>query len=236
MPATNPDQTPASPPAPSTASAGSDLPAWLRWLTPQAQRMALWLGVATLGTYAMGSAANHFFTAAPKDRDANVSNSTAVAAGGSQHGMWWNPATDSIETSSAGSGGTTANGTSSSDGNSIIPVDRNAGFGSGSLIVNGDVPIGSNNSRAAYDVLGLGTKSFTASSIGGSLTKNGANTSELHFSLGGDLNLVPVDNAAAGGLGTLALAAVPEPSSAGLLATTLAGLALRRRRKPMAIA
>lgn len=195
--------------------------------------MLLWLSVASLGTYAMGSAANHFFSATPKDQDANVTGSAVASGGGgaSRHGVWWNPATDSIETSSVGSGVTVETGSSSSDGNSIIPVERSAGFTSGSLIVNGDAPIGSNNSRAAYDVLGLGTRSFTASSMGGSLTMSAAVSSELHFSLGGDLTLVPIDNLATGGVSFTPLVAAPEPTSGGLLAAGLTGLAFWRRRQ-----
>lgn len=236
MPATNPAHTPAPHPAPSIASAGSDQPAWLRWFNPQVRRMALWIGIAVIGTYAMGSATNHFFSKDSKEQGANVSGSAAASGsdGASRHGIWWNPATDPIDASIKDSGVTLGSGSSSSsDGNSIIPVDRNAGFSSGSLIVNGATRIGSNS--ATYSILGLGTRSFSSSSMSPSIAKGGLGASELHFSLGGDLTRVPVDNLATGGMNVLTLAAVPEPSTVGLLAMALAGFAVRRRRRPVVV-
>lgn len=220
------------------ASAGSDQPAWLRWFHPQVRRMVLWIGIAVIGTYAMGSATNHFFSKDSKDHEANVSGSASASGsdGASRHGIWWNPATDPIDASSKASGVTFDSGSSSSssDGNSIIPVERNAGFSSGSLIMNGATRIGSNS--ATYAVLGLGTRSFSSSSMSPSIAADGGGSLKLHFSLGGDLTKVPVDNLATGGSNVLTLVAIPEPSTAGLLAMALAGFALRRRRRPVAAA
>jgi len=234
MPAISPDLSPASHPAPSTALAGSDQLAWLRWFTPYVRRTVLWLGVTAIGTYAMGSAANHIFSKDTKDKEANVASSASAPGGQgtSRYGIWWNPIMDPVDASSKGSGVTfAASPSSSSNGHSIIPVERNAGFSSGSLMVNTPVMIGSNSSREAYSLLGLGTKSFTASAGTLSLGTGSVNSSQLHFSLGGDLNAVPVDNLAAGGLSVATIVAVPEPSTAGLLSMGLAGLAFRRRRR-----
>lgn len=237
MPATNPVHTPVPHPAPSMASAGSDQPAWLQWFHPQVRRMVLWIGIAVIGTYAMGSATNHFFSKDSKDKEANVSGSAPASGsdGASRHGIWWNPATDPIDASSKDSGVTFDSRPSSSspDGHSIIPVERNAGFSSGSLIMNGVTRIGSNS--ATYAVLGLGTRSFSSSSMSPSIATDGGSL-KLHFSLGGDLTRVPVDNLATGGSNVLTLVAVPEPSTAGLLAMALAGFALRRRRRPATVA
>ncbi len=198
----------------------------------------MWLGIAAIGTYAMGSATNHFLSKEAKNQDSNgtVSASAPGGGGASHFGIWWNPATGPIDASSKNSGVTFNSGSSSSstDGNSVIPVERNAGFSSGSLIMNGATRIGSNS--ATYAVLGLGTRSFSSSSMSPSIATDGVSSSKLHFSLGGDLTMVPVDNLAAGGGNVLTLAAVPEPSTAGLLAMALAGLALRRRRRPVVVA
>lgn len=191
--------------------------------------------MSAVGAYAMGSAANHFLAGGARDQNANVSGTGSPSSkGGSQHGIWWNPTTVSIDASTKDSGVKVETGAASasslngstSRGDSVIPVDRNAGFSSGSLTLNNPVSIGSNASQT-YAVLGLGTGSFSATSI----TPDSPSPSDLHFSLSGDLNLVPVDNLSAGGLSITTLAAIPEPSTAGLLAAGFAGLALRRRRK-----
>ena len=243
MSATNPDQTSAPHPAPPTVSAGSEQPVWLRWYgwyKRPLQRMILWLGVSAVGAYAMGSAANHFLAGGVKEQDANGSSAAAAptSGGGSQYGGWWNPVTAPIGASSKDSGVTVGTASSSSssngspsNGNSIIPVDRNAEFSGGSLTLNNPVAIDSNASQT-YAVLGLGMRSFSAPTM----TPDTPSSAELHFSLSGDTNLVPVDNLSAGGLSVTNLVAIPEPSTAGLLAAGFAGVVLRRRRKAALLA
>ncbi|HSI15149.1 MAG TPA: PEP-CTERM sorting domain-containing protein [Chthoniobacter sp.] len=201
------------------------------------KHLALWISIAAIGTYAMGSVTNHFFSKDFKNQGAPVagSASTPRGDGSARLGIWWNPVTNSIDTSSKDPGATFESAPASSSlGNSIIPMDRSGVFSSGSLTVNDAVPIGSNSSREAYAVLGLGTKSFTGSASTLSIGSSNLNSSELHFSMGGDLNLVPVDNLATGGLSVVTFAAVPEPSTMGLLTMALSGFAFRRRRKPLA--
>jgi hypothetical protein len=197
--------------------------------------MILWLGVSAAGAYAMGSATNHFLASGGKDQNANGSSATGAptSGGGSQYGGWWNPVTAPMNAATRDSGVTvgiapsssSSNG-SPSNGNSVIPVDRNAGFSSGSLTLNNPVSIGSHASQT-YAVLGLGMRSFSAPTV----TPDTLSPTELHFSLSGDTNLVPVDNLSAGGLSVVNLVAVPEPSTAGLLVAGFAGVALRCRRK-----
>jgi len=200
--------------------------------------MILWLGVSAVGAYAMGSAANHFGAGGGKNQDVNVSGAAGAltSGGGSQFGGWWNPVTAPMDAATRDSGVTAGTASSSfsssssssngspSNGNSIIPVERNAGFSGGSLTLSNPVSIGSNASQT-YAVLGLGMRSFSAP------TPDTLSSADLHFSLSGDTNLVPVDNLSAGGLSITTLVAVPEPSAAGLLAAGFAGLALWRRRK-----
>jgi len=166
--------------------------------------------------------------------------SASGGSGWSAHGSWWNPAPDSTESSPTGlsDDGESSPSPSSNGGRSSgIPVDRGMGFSSGSLIVGNLALNGTNSSKEAYSILGLGTRSFSGGGgLSQSLTMGSLSISDLHFSLAGDLNLVPVDNLSAGGISVMTLAVVPEPSTAGLLATALAGLAFRRRRKTVTAA
>jgi hypothetical protein len=170
----------------------------------------------------MGSAANHFLSGGNKDQDANVHGAATKQSSPGAYGMWWNPAGASSHSADPASGvSSEENGGSGS--RSIIPVDRDLGFSSGSLASNSLAPIGSHSSQQAYAILGLSTSSSPA-------VTSGQQASVVSFSLSGNVNLVPIDNLAAGGL---SLSVVPEPSAAGLLAIGLAGIASMRRRKPL---
>lgn len=244
MSATKPDPTLAPRPVSSTAQVSAEQPAWLRWLNPNVCGGALCLAVAAIATCAMGSVVESIFSKKQRDKDANVADatmSTGGGGGGSALDSWWNPATAPIEASSTGSGSTGGQSSSSDSsyqsGGSVIPIDRGIGFSSGSLIVGNQTPIGANPSKEAYSILGLGMRSFSGGvGLSPSLTMSSLGISELHFSLGGDSNLVPVDNLSTSGSGVMTPAVVPEPSTAGLLAAAVAGMAFRRRRKPVTAA
>ncbi|MDR3403287.1 MAG: PEP-CTERM sorting domain-containing protein [Chthoniobacter sp.] len=234
MPATDPINTPAATSAnDSTESKEPGLLAHLWAFTPKAQRFLFWGGVSVALTCGM-SAATHFLDGPKPDPQADVGGASGGHSSGSGIGGWWNPASGSIEATTADPIPASPDATPPSpspSGSSVIPVDRSAQFSTGSLTVGAPAPIGSSSSREAYAVLGLGTGSSTRLSNASITLSSGSVSSDLHFSLSGDLTLVPTDNLAAGGLSSTFIA-VPEPSIGGLMASALAGLALRRHRKP----
>ena len=233
MPATDPKNMPAATSAnDSTESKTPGLLAHLWAWTPQAQRFLFWAGVSIALTCGM-RAATHLLDGPKPDPQADVNGAAGGHASISGVAGWWSPSSGSLDAAPADSAPPIpgAPSSSSSDGSSIIPVDRSAQFSTGSLTGGAPILVGSSSSREAYAILGLGSGS--GARLGNrSVGLSGGGSSELHFSMSGDLNLVPIDNLAAGGL-SLNLVAVPEPSIGGLMAVALAGLALRRQRKPL---
>lgn len=130
----------------------------------------------------------------------------------------------------SGKGSSQDSAQKSSGGRSLVPVDREYRLGSGKLSSNKEGEfIDSSSSQEAYVILGL-SRSSSVSLKGDKFSDKFAGSgSELQFSLSGDLKQVPVDNLA-GALHT-SMATIPEPSSAAMLATGFAGLALARRRR-----
>ncbi|MEI9896031.1 MAG: PEP-CTERM sorting domain-containing protein [Chthoniobacter sp.] len=238
MPAPNPENTPAAVPAnDSNEPKKPGLLAHLWAMTPKTERFLFWAGLSLLLTCGV-PAASHFLDGAKPN-----SQATGGGSGGGQSsgwgsggggGGWWNRAAASIEATATPDAPSSDQPvpSPSSKGSSLIPIDHGANLFSGSLTLGAPVPISAGSSREAYAILGLGTKSSLG--IGGGppgISSSSIGGSDLHFSLAGDLNLVPVDNLAAGGL-SLNLLAVPEPSIGGLMAAALTGLALRRHRRP----
>ncbi|MEP6673397.1 MAG: PEP-CTERM sorting domain-containing protein [Chthoniobacter sp.] len=237
MPPTDPKDTPAATPAnDSTESKAPGLFAHFWTWTPQAHRFLFWAGVTVALTCGM-RAATHLLDGSKPDAQADVN----MAAGGHSSGSgfggggWWNPSSAIVDATPAGPASPSSDSSSPPGGKSIIPADLTARFPSSPLNLVSPVPVGSSSSREAYAILGLGRGSGGRLGSSSARFSGDGSGSELHFSMSGDLNLIPIDNLAAGGL-SLNLVAVPEPSIAGLMAIALAGLALKRHRKPRSAA
>lgn len=214
------------------------IPGWLARmlkLEPHVKRFVVWTGVALVGTYAMGSAANHFLSGEKNnDRNAKAFGATnnPPSVGGS-YGGWWNPSGENTRTSKA-YGATPDDhqaGTSSSSV-SVIPANTGMPVFSGTLNLTNLAPISSNSSRQAHDILGLRTGN-TPTLVAGPTEPNMTAKSSItlvSFSLSGDIAQVPVNNLEAGGI-NMTMAAIPEPTTGAMLAVGLVGLAVARRRQ-----
>jgi len=233
MPATDPKNTPAPAPAnDSPESKTTGLLAHFWAFTPQAQRFLFWAIVSIALTCGM-RAATRFLEGPKPDAQADGTTAAGGTSSGSGGGGWWNPSSGSVDATAvegASPGMDVPPPSSPPSGSSIIPIDPGSPFSSDPLNPAAPAPIGSGSSREAYAILGLGTGSGSRQS-NASVGLSSSSSSVLHFSMAGDLNLVPTDNLAAGGL-SANFVAVPEPSIGGLLVMALAGLALKRHRKP----
>jgi len=237
-----PARIPQNPAAPATSHAPlepTSSGASVRWpkLLPHVQRFAVWTGVALVGTYAMGSVVNHFFSGKLKTKDAEVGGAASGQTfSSSSYGRWWNPSGQDSQTSGNDRRSSDdAGGGASSGSISVIPRNTGVPIYSSTLTLTNLAPIGSNSSRQAYDVLGLRTSNTPLSVTNASAVVTSSSTVTgtplVTFSLSGDMNLVPINNLEAGGLAMTPAALIPEPTTAAMVVVGLAGLAFTRRRQ-----
>jgi hypothetical protein len=198
-------------------------------------RFGKWFGIALALTSAMGMAASHLLRGGSADSAGKDSAGTASggASSWSDRGtVWWQSSGHSSGTASPDSGSSSGSG-DSSDGHSVVPVDRHEGFFPGNPSLKGDspvVPIGSNSSsREAYAVLGLGASSTPTQGAFQGNERNGTQngSGEIHFNLSGHLESTPILGISES---SLTLAGIPEPGACGMLALGVAMLAMKRRR------
>jgi hypothetical protein len=239
MPARISKITAATAPAPaSTKATSAGLLARLLKAGPQVRRLAVWMGVSLAGTYAMGSAVNLIFSGGSnKSQDTRVNDvAQSQTPSPGNDGVWWNLAgTNSPASTDYSDSSSDADGGTSSSSISVVPTNTGIPTFSGTLTLTNQAPIDSNSSQQAYDVLGLRTSStplsMTTASMALASSGNASSPTLATFSLSGSMHLVPVNNLEAGGLNMTPAVAIPEPTTAVMVVTGLAGLGMTRRRQ-----
>jgi len=232
MPATDSDSTSAA--AHTTATHDAQRAATLVRLATflaHGKRLGVWIGLALVGTYAMGSAANHFSSGKKtKDQEAGGGGSGRNSSSQANSGMWWKPSgATSHSPASYNHSPSDAQG-SSIAGSATSGTTSSSSF-SGTLSLTNAAPIGSTaSSQEAYAILGLRTSSSAPLAVSPSAGSFSNPTQVVRFSLSGNMSLVPTNNLEASGL-SMSLVAVPEPATGAMLAIGMAGLALTRCRK-----